>query len=482
MRPIMRGFLLIKYMNVAVRALALSVAGLAQAATWEYSWSASAGQPEPTVEISHYKFGKTWAYAVEIDDNPAHVMTVVQPLLARYQFTDAPPGVSGGKVMPFVGGVGVIVASAGTTNPTNLSWDDLRKLQTLGWGMINHSYFHAGRTYSNPPEILTQGQIDFDLFWSQTIFAAETGGRAPTHHIFPNGYTGYTTGFAKAGLRSGSRVSGSGPREVYGPKAKMQDICRAYLDEGYWSNNGKGNPLHAFPESGPALGDFVLDFTHGINKDPESANHKRWVERLNLISSRYGAAGNDSMWVAPSGDVLEYVAARQAAKLGSKAGKISVTLPDGEAGASLTLHIRGVPANTKLPVPEGGAVYQKDGEAWVTTPMIGKPGCAPPMPAVKRIYAGPVKELTWDNPVQIAAIRLQQSGPINDSNYRLKVDAQTKPEETKSLLPEPEVALEKFWGKWLLYGPVPNAAPIAASKLTVTPHKVLTAMEVWAVE
>jgi hypothetical protein len=230
-----------------------------QSATWQYKWTPAAGEDAPKVEISPFKYGKSWAYAVEIDDGPTSTLTVSQPLLARYQWNDAPPRVTGGVNKPFVGAAAVVVGSIGR-NSASLSLDDLAELKKQGWSIVNHSYWHSGvhwdKTKMNTPE-----QFRRELFWSQSMLAEFVGdGRATTHLVFPNGDYNYGPYLHEFRLRSGSRTSGSSPRNLFDPELNLLNFNRNYLDTEPWVK--QNNALDGLPEK-PTPGDFVIDFTHG---------------------------------------------------------------------------------------------------------------------------------------------------------------------------------------------------------------------------
>ncbi|HEV7298245.1 MAG TPA: polysaccharide deacetylase family protein [Tepidisphaeraceae bacterium] len=450
-------------------------------AEWTWKWTPATNAVAPQVEVAPFQYGKRWAYALEIDDGPKGTATVVQPLLAEFSYTDAPPGVSGGKSRPFVGGAALIVSSTGTGNSTGLTWDEVRTLRDQGWGIISHSYFHAGRSWGTPPEILTPEQFRNDLFWSQTVFATEVGdGRAPTHFVYPNGYTDYRSHLNEFGLRSGSRVGTKFPQDVYDAKLDPLDLGRTYLDTKPWESNGKGEPMHQFPKDGPKDGSAHIDFTHGIDADKESDAYKRWHTRLSTIANTYGSGGKDDVWVAPTGDIFDYVAARKAAKVDVDAGSVTVTLPDDLPGSRLTLRMTGVPAGATVPADSGAVLYRDGDTAWLTTPMIGLPGAPQPSPNVKRIYTGEIKDLTWDKPVSIAAVRLMQTGPVME-NFELQIDAAHEGKSV-SIIEDDQRKLSRAWGRWLLFSTVPNRDGVPATSLHVSPNKALKTMEVWAVE
>ena len=458
--------------------IVLMCVGTARAAEWSWQWPAKPGDATPTVTVSPFKYGKDWAYSVEIDDGPITTLTVVQPLLAKFNYTDAPPGVAGGKPRPLVGGAALIVGSTGTGNNTLLQWDDVRKLQSLGWGAINHSYYHAGHTWGNPPENLTDAQFRTDLFWSQMILAAEVGnGRAPSHLVYPNGYTDYATHMKEFGLHSGSLVGRPVESDVYSAKFDPLQTGRAYLDNGAWEAGGKGDPMTGFPKDGPPKGVLHIDFTHGIEADTNSANYKRWTERLTTIATRYGTHGADNLWCAPSNEVFDYVAAAKVARFAAASGKITVLLPDDVAGAALTLKIDGIPASAKLIAPDGGAVYRQGNTVWVTSPIIGHPGSPPPYPRVKRVYDGPAKDVTFDHETAVAGVRLSQDSP---SETGVTLEAITPGGNVSIAADHP--SLEKVWHRWLLFSVVPNKPSVKATGVHVGENKVLSRMEVWAEE
>src|SRR4028118_2277720 len=123
-------------MKLLLVALAtLLVASHVHAARWQYQWTLAAGQSTPQVEVTPLKYGKSWAYAVEIDDGPSSTLTVSQPLLARYQWNDAPPGVAGGTDRPFVGTAAVVLGGIDVGKESNLSLEQIKELQKHGWSV-----------------------------------------------------------------------------------------------------------------------------------------------------------------------------------------------------------------------------------------------------------------------------------------------------------------------------------------------------------
>ncbi|HEY1067262.1 MAG TPA: polysaccharide deacetylase family protein [Pirellulales bacterium] len=441
---------------------------------WSWEWRPTQPETAPQVEVCPLKFDKKWAYAVEIDDGPSSTYTVALPLLAEFSFTDAPPGASGGRKQPFVGGAAVIVLRVDGGNDTFLSWDQLRDLEKRGWRTVNHSYWHKGNHW-DPKAALVEADVRRELFWSQAILAEglEPNG-APTHFVYPNGYVIYEPFLAAYGLRSSSRVGGTSKRRFSGEGVKWTDLDRNYLDEGVWS---KANDPLVGLRADPQPGDFVIDFTHGVEGDPNSPNHRRWRERLRYLFTKFGQAGDDSLWCAPPSEIVEYAQAAKAAQVSVKSGRVSVSLPADFAGVSLTLRLSGVDA-ASITAPVGGRIHSQNDRVWLTTPALGTPDANAPTPRVERIYEGPVKDLKFEKPIRLAGVRLRQNGGLSGEK-KVKIAARSLDGAESVLVDE---ATPDNWGAWLLYPTIPDRPAPLVSEVKISPDKALQRCEIWAIK
>jgi hypothetical protein len=448
---------------------------VAPAAQFTWEWKLAAGERAPTAEVCPLKYGKEWAYTVEIDDGPASVLSVSQPFLARFQYTDAPPGVKGGAPRPLVGSVAVMVLRLGTGNRTVLDWEDLKKLETLGWGVINHGYWHTGNHW-DPSKFLKPEQFRRELFWSQALLAAMLWeGRSASQFVYPNGDWHYGPYLKEFGLRGATHVGGKN-KKAGGTEEERKTRNRNNLDEGIWGK--QGDAMYGFPKAGPAASELVIDFTHGMNTDPESPNHKRWEERLTRIAADYGKDGADTLWGATTEEIADYAMATPAAKLAVTPGKLTVELPDDSPGATLTVHLQGLNPASEMQAPAGGVLHRKGSEAWVTLPYLGKRGVEPPSPRVKRLLAGKAEKTTFSPPAAITAVRLLQQGPLpsgppkvelvleDDSVMEVKPGAETPPSVS---------------GIWLLYPTVPDLPAPKAKEVRVEQNPSCKQMEIWTV-
>ncbi len=468
-------------MNLTPKILMLSLItqGGALAATWTHQWKPSLGEKTVEATVCPMKYDKKWAYTIELDDGDLKTAQLAPDFFSQFQFTDAPPGQPGGKPMPVVGSLALYQYRLGI-NSAYVDLEQTHEVVNKGWAVANHSYTHKGRTFGDPPEILTPEEIQTELFWSQTLWEHDLGS-APTHFVYPNGYTGYTDFLDAFGLVSGSRAGGTGGLNLEKMGDDFKSIPRAYLDEGAWTGeHAKSDPMASFPKHGPAEGDLIIDFTHAIATDPESPNQQRWKERLTNISSQYGAGGTDEFWSAPTQDVIAYWRAAKTAEVKAAPGSLTVTIPEDLPGTPLTLRMEGVSASTEIPVPEGGSIYRQGTTVWLTTPIIGKPGAKPQTPKVKRIYQGDAQpSIVLDSPQRIAAVRVRQHGdPTPDRVVTVNI---TTPDGTVQELGT-QTQRDTFMSGFHLFASTPSKeAPLAASVET-TDFPSIKEIEIWALD
>lgn len=464
-------------------ALLLSVALYVPVSTaeWTWTWTPAAGEKQPQAAFTTFKYGKTWGYAIELDDGPTWVRSFAVPFLAEFGFTDAPPGVADGRRLPFVGGVAIIAGVTGY-NDRNLSWDDCAALMAAGWGIINHSLDHRARSWGNPPAPLSDAEVVADAFWSQTLYAAHLpGGRAPTAVVYANGYTDYNRNGALAalGVAIGTRVGGGSTIDVTNPDVRWMDFPRSYLDEPMWSGQHGSAPMVDFPgaeQDGPSANSLVIDFTHDIDRDPASANQQRWRERLGTIARRWGAEGADTLWCAPTGEIADYVRASRKASVRVGRGTLTVSLPDDVPGSALTVRLDGIGDKAVLTAPEGGAVYRQGTSVVLTTPLIGQAGAAAPAPRLTKIYEGPAVSVDFAQPARIAGVTVGMFGePSAGSSYRLVARTATGEQVIA------ERTLEKKWIVGSHLCPIlPGSPAVLATGVTVNPVPEMRQMTVWA--
>jgi hypothetical protein len=352
-----------------------------------------------------------------------------------------------------------------------------------GWGVMNHSVDHRGRSWGEGG-VLSDSEIRDDAFWSQAILAAGLpGGRAPTGAVYANGYTDYNRhgALAAVGITIATRVSGSSPRDTRSGAVLWLDFNRAYLDEGAWTDGGKREaPMHDFPGAdgaGPEANSLVIDFTHVIEQKADSVNQQRWRTRLKTIAEKWGAGGTDSLWCAPTAEVADYAIAAKAATITVTPGKISVSLPDTLPGSALTLRLTGISPKAKLVAPEGGTLYRLGDALYVTSPLIGVAGAAAPMPHLMKVYDGPATSVDFVKPMAVAGVTLTVFGsPAAPVTYHVIAKTATGPQSIG------ERTLEAKWTVGSQLCPlIPSKPAVTATGIDFQSVAEVKRMTVWAV-
>lgn len=454
------------------------------AAEWTWAWKPAPGAPAPKAEVCPLKYGKQWAYAIEIDDGPKWVRAFAVPFLAGYHYTDAPPGVSGGVRRPFLGSVSVIAASV-DNNDASLNAEDLRALIGSGWGVMNHSYDHHANGWSGPSALLDDSQVQEDAFWSQAVLASKLpGGRAPSGAVYANGYTDYNRNdtMSACGIIVATRVAGGRSRDVTSVATKWMDFTRSYLDENVWINEGnKGLPMADFPgadKDGPAVNSLVIDFTYGIERKPESPNQQRWRTRLKTIEDRWGAGGADTLWCGTTAEVAEYALAAKSAQVSIISGKLKVVIPNHVPPSALTLRLKGMGKQAGAQAPEGGALYRQGEDLVLTTPRLGPWGVAPPTPRLRRAYEGPAVSVNFPRPEAIAGVTFRVFGNVQTPiTYQLAI---------RTGAGDVAIGSRTLKAGWVVGGQLfpilPTKPAITGTGITISAADPLKAMTVWVVD
>ena len=442
-----------------------------------------------SVTVEPVKFGKSWAYALEFDDGGTFAQDIAVPILEKFIYTDAPPGVSGGRKMPFVASVAVYPFVLDGENNTLLTWEQIRGLREKGWGVSNHSYWHTGNHWE-PKDFLDEAQMRRELFWSQAILSHFLSGEKEIcrRFVYPSGDFHYGPFLAEYGLNTTPIAFKNGnsltaPIPPFDAESKYHLTNRNNMDAGAWDKRG-GDDMDSFPQPRPAPGDFVLDFTHGMGKAGET-NVLRWERRLGKISAEFGSGGDDSVWCGSTGEIIAYHAAAAKARAGSDRSGIFVDVPEGAFKSPLTLKIKLSRPLDALPAPPPGAlVYRQGDQIWLTTPPLGDDS-APGVPRAKPVHDGPFQEkISFDKPVRLAAVRILQKGDPgagfvpeitwvakDGTNGRVPVENVLRWVPTKSR-----------WGNWLLFPVVPDQPAPEIVELNIKPSPAFQKLELWATE
>ena len=462
--------------------------GLRAESSWRWECPELAAVIE-SVAVEPVKFGKSWAYALEFDDGGVFAQTIAAPMLEKLSFTDAPPGVSGGRKISFVASMALYPFVLDGDNGTLLTWEQIRGLRDKGWGVSNHSYWHTGNHWE-PKDFLDEAQMRRELFWSQAVIAhfLNDGKEICRRFVYPSGDYHYGPFLAEYGLNTTPVAFKNGnsltaPIPPFDAESKYHLTNRSNMDAGAWDKRG-GDDMNSFPQPRPSPGDFVLDFTHGMGK-PGEANVLRWERRLGKIAAEFGAGGDDSVWCGSTGEIIAYHAVAGKARAGSDKGGIFVEVPEGSFKTPLTLKIKlARPLQTIPSPPPGSLLYRQGDEIWLTTPPLGGDS-TPGFLRAKPVHAGPFKEkISFEKPVRLAAVRILQKGDpgadfVPEITWVAK-DGTTGKVPVENILRW--VPTKSRWGNWLLFPVVPDQPAPEIVELNFKPSPAFKKVEVWTIE
>ena len=452
------------------------------AETWTWQWPVQ--KDKPKASICPVKYGKDWAYVLEIDDSPSCTKTVAEPMLSQYKYTDAPTGIKGGKENTFKGTVAIFAICVDCKNSSYLSWEQVKDLKNKGWGIANHGYWSTGNHW-DPKKRLDKEQFERELFWCQAFLAhyINDGKLAPSHMVYPNGDHYYKAYMGKYGILSGSTTGGKRPIKLDKDNLDITSLGRNNMDWWGWNKKG-GETMYQFPKDGPGKNTLHIDFTHKISDKKDSAHYQAWAKRLKTIGNTYGAKGKDNVWSAPTGEIIAYFLARKNAKFDIADNKLTLEIPAKYAKGGLTIKITGISPDAKLEAPKGGSLYRNGDTVWVTTPDFGNYRATAPETQMKCVFFGKFSEkIVLKEPVNLACVRLLQMGGVK-KDFRPEITL-VAPDGTKSKLNVDKILkwapIKNRYGVWLMFPTIPDEKAPLVKEILLSPSK-LKQIEVWAVK
>ena len=463
----------------------------------EFTWTFPETGTAPTAEICTFLYGKTWAYTFEMDDNPLGAYTIAKPLFDRLTATDAPTGVQGGTAYSMPGTLGIIANTIDNMKPSvNITVAQMKELIAAGWSISNHGYWHTG-IHWDPEKANDEAMYRREFFWGQFFISHYIwdGQRSCTAMVFPNGDTGYGPYLEQYGILVGT-VCASTPHNVLrsgtnGSKVNFLDCGRSNLDEGNWRDHSDLDPLWLLPENFEE-GDWFIDFTHGIS-EPGKGTYAAVSNRLEYIRTKWGAGGADNVWLATTDRVAQYRKAAEAATVSVTGGKVTVSLPETVIQSALTLKISGIPASAQLTAPEGGRLYRNAaGDVFLTTPVIGEKITNHPAGNLVKAHEAEIKvsagsvvaqEITFDEPVKFAGMRLLQFGDLPSDGFDINLRLVTANGEVPFNFAKYNkyVTLGNAWGTWRLFPQLPDEEALPIIGVRYNAVQAFKKVEIWAV-
>ena len=309
------------------------------------------------VQAADLKFNKNIAYSFTVDDGYRSAYLTAFPLFTGGKIS--PPmmnewkndqGGDGtiskglfysdglGNKIPFKLGLAINGGAIGDlpANRGHLSWSEVKELYSAGWDILNHGLHHATKHGTNFLTEVTEN----------TASIKQNLGFTMSHFVVPGGESdpGYHLEYERDALANGSfsvaSYVGAGPVIKVDNKVNLDKMiyARTFVQSSKDTIGFKTMDrfLTTFDSvaklSGPI---WYNEFTHGVGNSNLWNLSMRFPDfkyYMTAIANKYGANGNDSIWMAPWQEVYEYIWLRDRIKINfeqnNKEGIVKIELPE----------------------------------------------------------------------------------------------------------------------------------------------------------
>lgn len=242
--------------------------------------------------VKAYLFdNRNWAFSQTFDDGYLDVWENAKPILDE----------KGWKA-----GLAVCATFAAAAWGPNMSWEQMETLQKSGWDIFNHGYSHLHMTCDDY-------KIEFDE--NNKEFKKRFPGYNVTQIVYPFEDSGFTEcrGFPPSYLLSAQKGKGSAVTYVDQPIEDLFKINRSgqySTDNSRWKEEADAAAVETYPS-------WIIKITHHVypgsklGSDPAySTTQDALKDFYSYLDSKYGARGDNSMWFAPAGEVMDYLLTR----------------------------------------------------------------------------------------------------------------------------------------------------------------------------
>lgn len=221
-------------------------------------------------------------------------------------------------------------------NRGHLSWSEIKEMYNAGWDILNHSFHHATKHGTNYLTEVTENtssikqNLDFKM----------------SHFVVPGGEGDdkYYLEYEKEALNNGhfsvASYYGVGPVFNVDSKVNLDKMisARTFVQSSkdtitFKTMDGYLKKIDSIVKQSNTV--WFNDFTHGTgntNLWNLSMRFPDFKYYMTTLSNKYGAKGNDSIWMAPWQEVYEYIWLRDRIKIDykqkNKEIEVTIQLPE----------------------------------------------------------------------------------------------------------------------------------------------------------
>lgn len=309
------------------------------------------------IQASALKFNKHLAYSFTVDDGYRSTYLTAFPLLnggkisgkeiSEWKNDQGGDGTTSkglfytnnlGTKIPFKLGLAINGAAIGDFSASrgHLSWAEVKEMYDAGWDVLNHGFHHATKHRTNFLTEVTEN----------TASIKQNLGFTMSHFVVPGGESdpGYQLEYERDALAKGSfsvaSYVGSGPIIDVKEKVNLDKMiyARTFVQSskdtiGFKTMDGYLKTLDSVAKLPNPV--WYNAFTHGVGNQNLWNLSMRFPDFkyfITTIANKYGAKGDDSIWMAPWQEVYEYIWLRDRIKINyeqnNKEGIVTIELPE----------------------------------------------------------------------------------------------------------------------------------------------------------
>ena len=310
-----------------------------------------------TIQAADLKFNKHLAFSFTVDDGyrSAYLTAfplfnggkISPPMINEWKNDQGGDGTTSkglfysdgvGDKIPFKLGLAINGGAIGDLpiNRGHLSWAEVKEMYNAGWDILNHGFHHATKHGTNFLTEVTEN----------TASIQQNLGFTMSHFVVPGGESdpGYHLEYERDALANGSfsvaSYVGAGPIIKVDGKVNLDKMiyARTFVQSSKDTIGFKTMDrfLATFDSVAKLRGPiWYNEFTHGVGNSNLWNLSMRFPDfkyYMTAIANKYGANGNDSIWMAPWQEVYEYIWLRDRIKIhfkqSNKEGIVTIELPE----------------------------------------------------------------------------------------------------------------------------------------------------------
>lgn len=309
------------------------------------------------IQTSSLKFNKHLAYSFTVDDGYRSTYLTAFPLLnggkisgkmiSEWKIDQGGDGTTSkglfytngfGNKIPFKLGLAINGAAIGDFSASrgHLSWAEVKEMYDAGWDVLNHGFHHATKHGTNFLTEVTENttSIKQNLGFIMSQFVVPGGESDP----------GYQLEYERDALANGSfavaSYVGSGPIIDVKEKVNLDKMiyARTFVQSskdtiGFKTMDRYLKTIDSVAKLPNPV--WYNEFTHGVGNQNLWSLSMRFQDfkyYMTTIANKYGAKGDDSIWMAPWQEVYEYIWLRDRIKINytqnNKEGLVTIELPE----------------------------------------------------------------------------------------------------------------------------------------------------------